>query len=96
VLPLLRVALLVLAVAACNATEHPPPDMAPPPEKPSSCGKVCTADDLDCTSFSYENLPPRCQEVCYLGGCCEFVDGMWGMRFVHCALPSADAGVDAP
>jgi hypothetical protein len=79
-----RLAWLGLVFAAC----------ADPP-KPEGCAYVCAADDHDCTSFPRESLPQRCYPVCYWGGCCELVDGVWEMYHFDCARPVLDGGIDS-
>ena len=89
----MRLLWLCLTLAACD-TAPQKPDAAP--EKPASCPLVCTSDNSDCATFPYEKLPPRCQDICYWGECCELVDGVWRTSTVECAHPARDAGVDTP
>jgi hypothetical protein len=84
----MRHVLLLLALAACDSAASRPP-------KPGGCPRECRADESDCSSFPYESLPARCQDICYLGECCDLVNGAWAVMTVDCARPRMDAGVDA-
>lgn len=86
----MRSAWLWLALSACAAA--PPPD---PPPKPESCSRPCSADDINCATFPYEQLPHRCLDICYLGTCCDLVDGAWVTETFDCARPSAEACIAA-
>jgi hypothetical protein len=86
-----HLAWLLLVLLACDRGPAPP-DGDPP--LPRDCPRACQPDDLDCGSFPYERLPQRCFEICYLGECCELVNGAWHTQIFDCARP-ADAGVDA-
>jgi hypothetical protein len=66
------------------------------PARPSSCPRDCRPDESDCSTFPYAQLPARCQEICYLGECCNLVDGAWQIMTVDCARPvPIDGGMDA-
>ena len=89
----MRAAWLCLLLAGCDAGTADPP--AEPPAKPQECPRACTADDSDCGTFPYEQLPARCVDICYLGACCDLVDGRWVTTIYDCARPKADAGIDS-
>jgi hypothetical protein len=93
----MRAAWLCLLLAGCDAGAADPPADSPaePPAKPQDCPRACTADDSDCSGFPYEQLPARCADICYLGACCDLVDGRWITMIYDCARPRADAGIDS-
>jgi hypothetical protein len=89
----MRAAWLCVLLAGCDPGTVEPP--AEPPAKPQDCPRACTADDRDCGTFPYEQLPARCLEICYLGKCCNLVDDQWVTEFYDCDRPKADAGIDS-
>jgi hypothetical protein len=91
---------LLLVLTACHGAPTPadgepalPANGEPP--LPQDCPRACRPDDLDCAQFPYEQLPARCRDICYLGACCELVNGAWHPQAFDCA-PPVDAGVDPP
>jgi hypothetical protein len=88
-----RLAGLLLVLTACHDAPAPPAPPEGEPRLPQDCPRACQPDDLDCATFPYEQLPARCRDICYLGACCELVNGAWQPRSFDCALPR-DAGVD--
>jgi len=56
---------------------------------------LCSAENSDCATIPYQQLPSRCTEICYLGSCCALVNGSWQTATVDCARPVPDAGIDA-
>ena len=91
----MRFAWLLLIVAACDHARSDQDAAHDAPPRPSDCAVLCTADNADCGTIPYEQLPPRCTEVCYWGSCCALLDGMWSKQVYDCARP-VDAGVNPP
>jgi hypothetical protein len=87
------------AVAACSSNE-PDGDANGSTQKAEACHEErdCVADDQGCAAFPYEQLPPRCYDICYRHYCCSYDDytKRWGLTVYDCAFPMTDAGVDAP
>nr|AHN97827.1 hypothetical protein [uncultured bacterium lac111] len=70
-------------------------------EKAEACGneRDCTADDTGCATYPYEQLPPRCQDICYRRYCCQYYEDAWHIVVYDCAYPWYDdggIGYDAP
>lgn len=88
----MRQVLLLVALIGCDSAGSTTSSSS----KPSSCPRECRPDESDCSSFPYDKLPARCQDICYLGECCTLVDGAWHIMNVDCARPApGDAGADA-
>jgi hypothetical protein len=86
-----RLAWLLLVLTACHGGPAAQPDCA----CGGDCPRACRPDENDCAFLPYDNLPARCQEICYLGECCGMGNnGLPGVVFVQCR-PPVDAGVDA-
>lgn len=73
----MRYAWMLVLVIGCA-------DSASAPQRPSSCPRECTPDDADCATFPYNQLPPRCLDICNLGSCCELVDDAWQIETYDC------------
>jgi len=89
-----RFAWLLVVLIACGKSDCP---------CGGDCPRACRAGEEDCSLFPYESLPARCQDICYLGECCDTGNGTATVRSVECVRPvdagadaGADAGVDAP
>src|SRR5882672_5613881 len=89
----MRLAWLLVVFPACHRAPAAP-DAPPACPCGGNCPRACQPDDLDCGSFPYERLPARCFDICYLGECCELVNGTWHTQIFDCARPM-DAGIDA-
>ncbi|HEY5922773.1 MAG TPA: hypothetical protein VIV11_13930 [Kofleriaceae bacterium] len=94
--------LMIGVVAACSSiTSQPGDDESGSGSgsgsymKAEICGDArdCRADDAQCETYEYKDLPQYCWEVCHTY-CCSYAQGQWRLNSYTCMPDGIDSGID--